>query len=312
MLKRKIQLLEEVFGDFEQQGSEYLFYCPKCDFHKKKLSFNVLKDKFKCWYCDWSGNSIAWAIRYTRDKGKIFEWEEINGVFDHSEFDFDKIFNEGEEQKPIVESLKYFKTLNCKEHNPSSIQALKYLKQRGVSEKDIVYWKMGYCDEGRYNGRIIIPSFDLNGDMNYFIARTYKGSKILYLNPIASKNIVFNELYIDYDRPITLVEGVFDAIVASNSIPLLGSTLIDSSYILECLIVNECKSVYLALDTDVKLEKENKIINVLLKHNLKVLKVPIKPYKDVGEMTKGEFEKRKKEASEITFENQFERMLMDI
>ena len=30
---------------------------------------------------------------------------------------------------------------------------------------------MGYCTEGRYGGRIIVPSFNNSGDLNYFIAR---------------------------------------------------------------------------------------------------------------------------------------------
>ena len=78
---------------------------------------------------------------------------------------------------------------------------------------DIVWWKIGYCPDGKYKERVIIPSFDLKGNLNYFIARSYtSGEWQKYKNPPASRNIIFNELYLDFDEDLILVEGVFDAI----------------------------------------------------------------------------------------------------
>ena len=62
--------------------------------------------------------------------------------------------------------------------------------------------------------------------LNYFVTRTYDNDWRKYLNPKASRDIVFNHLYLDFDEPLTIVEGVFDAIKAGeNSVPLLGSTI---------------------------------------------------------------------------------------
>ena len=117
-------------------------------------------------------------------------------------------------------------------------------------------WKMGYCTEGRYGGRIIVPSFNNSGDLNYFIARSYVGHRMKYLNPPVSKNVVFNELYVDWDEPVVIVEGVFDAItVGQNGIPILGSSLREESKLFQALVLNDTP-VYLALDEDAE-KKQN-------------------------------------------------------
>ena len=102
---------------------------------------------------------------------------------------------------------------------------LNYLRKRGINSADILKWKIGYCEDGEYRNRIIIPSFNRDGNCNYFVARAWTKDWLKYKNPPASKNVVFNELMINWDEPIVLVEGIFDAIIADNSIPLLGSTL---------------------------------------------------------------------------------------
>ena len=90
---------------------------------------------------------------------------------------------------------------------------MKYLHSRGVTKADILRWKIGFCFDGEYRNRIIIPSFDEDGDCSYFIARSYTGDSYKYKNPRASKDIVFNDLFIDWNKDLVLVEGVFDALV---------------------------------------------------------------------------------------------------
>ena len=109
-------------------------------------------------------------------------------------------------------------------NNPLRINALKYLSERGIGELEIRKYMIGYCQDGMYAGMVIIPSYDYFGKLNYFIGRTYtKGSSVKYKAPAVSKNIIFFENHINWNMPITLVEGVFDAIsVKRNVIPLLG------------------------------------------------------------------------------------------
>jgi DNA primase len=172
--------------------------------------------------------------------------------------------------------------------------AKRYLEKRGVTYEDIVKWKIGYCFSGEYRNRIVIPSFDSDGDINYFIARSYAGDSYKYKNPRASKDITFNELYIDWNKDLTMVEGVFDALVAGNAVPILGSTLRKGSKLLREIVRNDTP-IYIALDPDAA-KKERKVIKTLLKYDVELYKIDVSGYEDVGSMPKSVFEQRKNEA----------------
>ena len=55
MPKSKISIVKEILGEPQRSGNEYLFYCVFCKHHKKKLSLNLDKNKYKCWICDAAG-----------------------------------------------------------------------------------------------------------------------------------------------------------------------------------------------------------------------------------------------------------------
>ena len=63
-------------------------------------------------------------------------------------------------------------------------------------------------------------------------------------------------------------------------------------------IIKHDPAIYMALDPDAE-TKEFKMIESLLKYGIEVYKIPVKPYKDVGEMSKEEFYLRKKSATLI-------------
>ena len=181
------------------------------------------------------------------------------------------------------------------------MRARNYLRSRGLTKKDIVRWKIGYCDSGKYAGHVVVPSFGLSGYCNYFVARSCTGSWRKYLNPSVSRNIIFNHLYLDFDTDLVIVEGVFDAIVAGpNSVPLLGSTLREASALFQEIVKNDTP-IYIALDSDAE-KKSNKLIKDLLQYGIEISIIDINPYSDVGEMSKEEFEKRKSAAKVINSE----------
>ena len=213
-----------------------------------------------------------------------------------------KLFGQVEEDKRDKISLpKHFISLANKELPPTSMYPINYLKSRRIGKKDIIKWKIGYCPKGKYGGRIVIPSFDEDGDVNFFISRSYDRDWRKYLNPEASKDIIFNHPYIDFDEPITIVEGVFDAIKAGdNSVPLLGSTLTETSSLFDQIIKNDTP-VYLALDPDAD-KKTNKLIRLFLNYDIELYLVDVKPFNDVGEMTKKQFEERKSSAKIINLD----------
>ena len=158
---------------------------------------------------------------------------------------------------------------------------------------------MGYCSSGKYENRIIIPSFNEDGNVNYYIARTYTGDYSKYKNPPVGRDIVFNDLFVDWTSDIVLVEGVFDAVKAGhNAIPMLGSTLREGSKLFQKIVRNDTP-VYIALDPDAE-KKSLEIIKKLLTYDVELYKIEIYPYADVGEMTTEQFINRKKKAKRMS------------
>lgn len=294
MLDRKIKIVENILGNWYRSKDEFLFHCPKCKHHKRKLSINFDKDVFKCWICDYTGR-MYYLVSVHGSANNREAWKEISGIVDMSEVE-----TEPEEEQQI-DLPKQFISLTGNKNMPMANRARKYLSDRGVSFEDVLWWKIGFCPDGEYGGRIIIPSFDMKGDVNYFIARSYENNWKRYLNPPSKKDFIFNELFIDWDEDVVLVEGVFDAIVAKNAIPLLGSTLREKSYLFQ-KIVEKCKKVYIALDADAT-KKEEKIISLLLSYGVECYKIDTSGFDDVGEMNKKTFEERKKEGSFVSLDN---------
>ena len=112
------------------------------------------------------------------------------------------------------------------------------MENRGIGWDIIEKYKIGYTEKEedinmkKYSYRVIIPSFNAFGDLNYWVGRDYLPksdkfpSRTKYANPKSEKKeIIFNEEKIQWDADITLVEGPFDHIVVPNSIPLLGKVL---------------------------------------------------------------------------------------
>ena len=299
----KLTILKNIFGRGYKTGSEYLFECPACDHSKKKLSINIEKDKFKCWICDYRGNSIRRAVRKYGSWKQLKEWDvhskHVHDLVSFQDLMSEKLSGKTEEieQEQLVSLPKEFKTLASRNLPITASPALRFLSERGVTKTDILRWKIGYCGTGEYEGRVVIPSFAPNGGVNYFVGRTYDNNWRKYLSPPVSKDIVFNELYIDWDSDLTIVEGVFDAIVAGNAIPILGSTISEKSKVFKEIVKNDTP-IYLALDADAE-KKSLFLIKQLLEYGVELYKIEIEPFSDVGEMSRGEFNKRKEKAKAV-------------
>ena len=301
MKDKKLKILAKTLGSYYRSNDEFLFKCPYCTHHKKKFSVNLDKGFYKCWVCDTRGKNLYRVIRRFGNHHEKSQWLQLT-----SQVDYDRLedfFGEKIEEKQILEMPEGFVSLANKDVPPTGFAARNYLRKRGISKQDIVWWKMGYCSGGEYEGRIIIPSFDEEGDLNYFVSRSYDSAYYpKYKNPSASKNIIFNDLFVDWSSDIVLVEGIFDAIIAGrNAVPILGSTLNQHSVLLR-KIVKEDAGVYVALDPDAK-KKELEIIKTLLDFDIEVWKVDIGDHQDVGSMQKEEFQKCLENATLITADN---------
>jgi len=299
--KEAKKILHGTLGSYLDKGNELLFRCPSCNHHKRKFSVNLDKNVFKCWVCDYRGRSLRRIVRRFGSYTQLQKWDQITNRSDLERFA--DLFMEPErgESDQKLELPQEFISLCSNKIPATGTYALRYLQKRGVSYADILKWKIGYCFSGEYRNRIVIPSFDHEGDVSYFIARSYSGDSYKYKNPRASKDIAFNELYIDWNSDLVLVEGVFDALVAGNAVPILGSTLRKGSKLLREIVRNDTP-IYIALDPDAA-DKERKIIKTLLEYDIEMYKIDISGYEDVGSMTKQQFEQRKNNATIIDNDN---------
>ena len=302
----KLNILKDILGSHHNEsGGQTVFFCPKCNprHHKRKLSINIEKGFFKCWVCDWSGRDLYPIVKKYGKHSQKVTWRDLTSKVEISDFK-DKLFglDEVEEEKVKLELPKGFVSLTRKNLPHNAIYPMNYLHDRGLSKQDILKWKIGYCSEGEFGSRIIIPSFDLDGDLSYFIARTYGDDWRRYMNPKASKDIIFNHLYLDFEQDLTIVEGVFDAIKAGdNSVPLLGSTLTENSKLFKEIVENKT-NVYLALDKDAH-KKALKILRLLVSYDINVKFVDLQSFSDVGDMSKEEFQMRKDHAVQLDGSN---------
>ena len=128
--------------------------------------------------------------------------------------------------------------------------------------------------------------------MNYFVSRTiHEDETYKHKNPKVSKDIIGFESFINWNEPITLVEGAFDAITARyNAIPLFGKTL--SSSLKEKILLRTPPKVIVALDNDAKYDALY-ISNYLIREGIHVSMINMEK-KDVNEMGFDEFTTKKK------------------
>ena len=171
MDSKKLKILTNVLGPAYKSNNEYLFTCPYCKHHKRKFSVNVAKGYYKCWVCDTRGKNIYRVIRRFGNHHDKASWREFTDAVDFNKLE--DLFAEEVEEKQVLEMPEHFVSLANKDIPPTGFAARNYLRKRGIDKKDIVWWKMGYCASGEYEGRIIIPSFDEEGDLSYFVSRSY-------------------------------------------------------------------------------------------------------------------------------------------
>lgn len=247
-------LFESFLGDIRKHNettSQLSTDCPACQdgVGKGNLEINYEKNVFRCWSCSEINNmhgSIPKLIKKYGNKKILTEYLNLRPYIETSG------------NKIIHVDLKLpegFKPLcNCKPKEWKCEIAMSYLRDRGITDEIIKEFNIGYTTTGKFFNRIIIPSYDINGVLNYFIARSFMDkTKLKYLNPDAEKqSIIFNEEKINFDSTIHIVEGVFDHIVTPNSIPLLGKHISDK--LKELLYTKARASIIVLLDADAQLD----------------------------------------------------------
>jgi len=284
--EKLLDLLHGSLGEYtDHGGDECSFYCPFCHHHKKKLAINLNSQKWQCWVCNSRGKKLYTLLKQLNADDSVFiRLRKITGETTYEKHD--------EEQTEVYFSLpKEFIPLTDAPKNYETKNVINYLKARGIGREDIIKYNIGYCDGGTYKNYVIVPSYDEDGKLNYFVARNYYQSSMKYKNPPVSKDQVIFENTISYDLPLILVEGVFDAISTKrNVIPLLGKRLPSKLY--DKILERDVTEVYIMLDDDARSEALD-ITKKLMEQHIKVHLVQLQDkdpndlgFKDVTELLK--------------------------
>ena len=239
----------------------HAFHCPFCNHRKPKLEINFATNEkgenpWECWVCETKGRTIR-SLLYQLKVPK----EQAGDIL--------KYLPKGQNYKlnldSVVQLPKEFQLLS----NAASTSYVgniikKYLYERGFTDNDFIKYGIGYATSGEYGGRIIIPSYSESNQLNFFVARSYNGDYFKYKNPEVSKDIIVFENFINWNTPIIICEGVFDAIaIKRNAVPILGKSI--SNSLMKKLVQSKSEEIYIALDKDAQnkaLEYSEQFLNM--------------------------------------------------
>tara|TARA_B100001778_G_scaffold232588_1_gene193675 strand:- start:279 stop:1202 length:924 start_codon:yes stop_codon:yes gene_type:complete len=239
----------------------HAFHCPFCNHRKPKLEINFATNEkgenpWECWVCETKGRTIR-SLLYQLKVPK----EQAGDIL--------KYLPKGQNYKlnldSVVQLPKEFQLLS----NAASTSYVgniikKYLYERGFTDNDFIKYGIGYATSGEYGGRIIIPSYSESNQLNFFVARSYNGDYFKYKNPEVSKDIIIFENFINWNTPIIICEGVFDAIaIKRNAVPILGKSI--SNSLMKKLVQSKSEEIYIALDKDAQnkaLEYSEQFLNM--------------------------------------------------
>lgn len=293
--EEKLRAVRKGLGRREQitKRSEVVFVCPrpKCNHPDPKLSVNLESDWFHCWVCDWGGKNLAPLMSF---RGETTESRQYR-----SEILKERKPKEPPKQYDVPRLPEGFRSLSEDHASPDRIGIRSYLISRGLTDFDIARWRLGYTEFGEFRHHVVIPSYDEFGEINFVTARkAYSDTEPRYRNGNFDKNIIFNDLMVDWERPVTLIEGFFDAMRSGeNSIPILGVSLDEEGRLFE-KIVQKNVDVYLALDPDA-LRRQKRIMNNMLSYGVTCRIVDLTGWKDPGSMNPEEFAHRKASARPV-------------
>jgi DNA primase len=289
-------LLEGLLGKSKNArgGEEAVFSCPNCNHHKKKLTLNKYSQAYQCWVCGFKGRRALQILKFIKAPYEAYGvLKEIDAQYNFKDSYTSKPKNQlslPENFIPLIEGKGFIRD-----------KAWKYLQNRGLTLQDVVKYNIGYIEEGNLSNFIIIPSYDKNGLLNYWVGRSFDPQSYhKHKLPEVSKDIVGFEMLINFDLPVILCEGAFDAIALKrNAIPLFGKKISKALY--KELVTNKVKQVYLALDQDAILDSL-KYAKELMNYGKEIFLIEMEG-KDPSELGFQNITKLLQHARPFTFQN---------
>lgn len=260
-----VDILSDFLGEIRNHNEsthQVSYDCPSCSDEKGinggdgkgNLEINYEKGVFKCWCCKDTNNMSGYIPKLIRRYGKpkhIKQYQILKPDYKQSEYQV----LEHIKQNPVLPESFTLLT-GYKGKDKAYKDAMKYLRERNITDDIIKKYNLGFTTKGRYFLRIIIPSYNIDNELNFFSGRSFSWVKPKYMNFEENKqDIIFNERLINWESTIYLVEGPFDHIVTPNSIPLLGKYIYPLLY--DTIIEKAKGNIVIVLDPDAEKDAEN-------------------------------------------------------
>lgn len=254
-----VDILEEIFGDYKLHNDykcQISFDCPVCSYEikgldqgdgKGNLEINYKYKVYKCWSCAESHETHGSIFKLVKKYGTKKQIKKFELLMPEDVEEMKRIYKRLYLPKEFLPFTSVSEGIKL---TPQYKQAFNYITKRNIDLDIIKKYNIGFCLSGPYEHRIIIPSYDKDNELNYFIARSFLSkTKIKYKNPEAQKEtIIWNEHLINWNERIYIVEGVFDSIFLPNSIPMLGKFM--SDVLFDKIYDNAKNDVIIVLDPD--------------------------------------------------------------
>ena len=304
-MRRVYDILESLFGKskqgaYDRNVTQYQWNCPWCadDIGSPDNKYNMEtafdEGVFHCWSCNRSGR----ISRLIKERGSVSLFSEylsiLEDVKESAYYNIDMFRNDGasfyEEQVRLPNTFRKI-DLTSEDEVLSG-----YLKSRGIDQGIIDFYGMGvtahFGEDYKWRDRIILPSYNAYGDLNYFVGRTFrdKDKRSKYKNCDVDKSIIiFNECHVEWDSDIYLVEGALDSIYLPNAVSMLGKTMANDDALYKSLVKKANANVVICLDSDTSINETMRIYAPLYMSGLKDRMGYVRlgtqdlPWKDFGE-----------------------------
>jgi DNA primase len=265
-----IDILAQGLGEpvYTNRESEYRFDCPHCGETKHRLYVSTSKGLYNCYNCGEFSGPIVGLIAYIQGISykEAFElYKEYANVYTLS----------GDIREAILEKLKVFDidkymlkspiplpetfTLLDKSDSREAKRIRKVLHSRLVTDSQITRHKFGYCFDGEYSERAVLPIYEQK-ELQFWVARaTTKTAYKKEMSPtneeyqISKSEVIFN---LDYAAKnfgaIVICEGIYDAVSYGDiGVATLGKILSEAQ--VEKILKYKNKlvnGVYMSYDED--------------------------------------------------------------
>ena len=184
---------------------EYVVRCPWLDHPTHNHCYvNPVKQKFICHYCGERGLLKRLLKKYEVD-GEVDQLDEV------------------EREQPDLIDFSQFAKVTGGDGLMNQL-AFSYLKDRGLSNEEIRTYDLRFSGEGRFYGRVILPTYE-NGKLVNFIGRSFMDCvQPKYMFPrkgetlLTSREAIFG-YHEAVNNPLSrmvIVEGIFDAIAVNR------------------------------------------------------------------------------------------------